>query len=109
MAFRLLVKKVTGIISLVTSSTNITTSAYVQLSASLANTVEAIQYYNGSTSTLVLAVGSAGNEVDKVLVGPGLSVVIPTEGIWPKGTRMSVKAIDATASSGVLAINLVAG
>lgn len=109
MPFRLLARKVVGFTSLLTSSTNVTTGAYVQLVAKLAGTVEAIQFYNGTTSTLALATGAASSEVQKVLLGPGLSDLIPTESLFPAGSRLSVIAVDANASSGNIAINFLAG
>lgn len=109
MPFRLIVRKVVGFTSLLTSSTNITTSAYVQLVAKLVGTVEAIQFYNGTSSTLALASGASGSEVNQVLLGPGLSDIIPVETLFPKGSRMSITAIDANASTGNVAINFLSG
>jgi len=109
MPFRLLARKVVGFASLLTGTTNITTAAYVQLVASLPGTIEAIQFYNGSTSTLALASGASGSETNEVLLGPGLSDIIPVETLFPKGSRMSVIAVDTTASAGTLAINFLSG
>lgn len=110
MSYRLLVKKVVAIFSNVCSSTNITSSAYVQLSAKLLGTIEALHVSNSSTATFALASGTSGNEVNQVLIGPGQTQVIPTEDNFPAGSRLSVISIDtSTVSSGTLAINALAG
>lgn len=86
------------------SSTNVTTSAYVQLIASTASTVNKIEIFDSSGEALILAVGAAGSEVDQLYIFPGGNG--PVDIAIPASSRISVKAKTATASSGFLAINL---
>lgn len=86
------------------SSTNVTTSAYVQLVASTASTVNKIEIFDSSGEALILAVGGAGSEVDQLYIFPGGNG--PVDLAIPASSRISVKAKTATASSGFLAVNL---
>lgn len=87
------------------SSTNVTTGAYVQLVASLSAAANELQIFDSSGQTLVIAYGGAGSEVDKFIIPPGgngtVSVAIPIS------TRVSVKALSATASSGELDVSFL--
>lgn len=86
-------------------TTNITTSAYLQLAtigASLGQESGFIHAYNGSTSVLKLAFGAAAAEVDFCYIYPGINRI---QAITPKNSRISVKAVDANASAGTLALD----
>ena len=85
------------------STANVTTSAYVQLVASTTLQANEIEIFDSSGQTLVLAVGSAGSEVDQVHVFPGGNGRIPL--LIPSGSRLAIKAVSATASVGELNIN----
>lgn len=85
------------------SSVNVTTAAYVQLVASTSGEINWIDIFDSSGETLVLATGAAAAEVDQVYIFPGGNQKIPLQ--IAAGTRISVKAISATASVGELLIN----
>lgn len=88
------------------SSTNVTTSAYVTLTASLPVSVGALLITDTSTSLMKLAIGAAGEEVDLcAFQGNGNAVYVT--GYIPKGVRLSLKAISATASAGYNAISFL--
>lgn len=88
------------------SSVNVTTAGYVQIVASLSGAVTAIQVFDSSGQTLVLATGGAGAEVDQIYITPGGNDYLPLA--IGAGVRVSVKAVSATASSGELDINFLA-
>lgn len=85
------------------SSTSVTTSAYVQLVASVASAVKEIEIFDSSGESLVLALGASGSESDKVYVFPGGNGRIPMQ--IAVGQRLSIKAVSANATSGELLIN----
>jgi len=90
------------------SSTNVTTSAYVTLISSLSYGVSAMELFNPSAATMKIAIGTAGSEVDMnyyVLPG-GSAFLIPL----PAGhsQRVSIRAVDQTAASGLFVINCFA-
>jgi hypothetical protein len=85
------------------SVTPVTTAAYQQLVLSLAATVNEVEIFDSSGETLVLATGGAGSEVDQAFVFPGGNGRIPLT--ITSGTRISVKAVSATANAGEIAIN----
>ena len=108
MAFRLVARKPTGGGNIVTSSTNITTSAYVEYVTALGKACTAIQFNNGTDKTLILATGAAGSEVDTGLyLYPGISPLIPIE--IAKGKRVALKSLSGTASSGAVTMNFLGG
>lgn len=87
------------------STTTVTTAAYTQLVASTANNVTEFEIYSTSNETLVLATGAAAAEVDKFYINPGGNdgrVVLSVA----SGTRISLKAVTANASSGYININM---
>jgi hypothetical protein len=86
------------------TSTSVTTSAYVQLTASTVSAVNKIEIFDSSGEALILAVGGAGSEVDQLYIFPGGNG--PVDLAIPASSRISVKAKTATASAGFLAINL---
>lgn len=91
------------------ASTNVTTSAYVTLSAATRTSFSKVSICDTSGKFLKLASGAAGSEHDLFPFGfdasNGACVVIPT--YVPEGTRLSIKALSATASTGFLAIGLI--
>lgn len=81
------------------SSTNVTTGAWVQLIASTAGAISQITLFDSSGSTLELGTGGVGVETRKLIIPPGgidgaLPFTIPT------ATRVSIRAISGTASTG---------
>jgi hypothetical protein len=86
------------------SSTNVTTSAYVQLVASTSAATKRLQIFDSSGQTMILAVGGSGSEVDKFYIFPG---GIDINYAIPAGSRISVKAVSGTASVGELSINFL--
>jgi hypothetical protein len=86
------------------ASTNITTAAYVQLIASTSATSRAIEISDTGGRWYYLAIGPAASEVDILVIPPG--------GLGPigiqiaVGTRLSIKAIDGTANSGYVGVNI---
>lgn len=85
------------------SSTNVTTAAYVQVAASIAGTCNYIDVFDSSGQTLWLAFGGAGSEVNEIRIVPGGNGPLPL--LIPAGTRVSLKAISATASVGEFDLN----
>lgn len=83
------------------SSTNVTTSAYTQITASTSGAINRLYIADTSGSALIIAVGGAGSENDQLYVGPGGSDA-PYELNVPSGSRLSIKALDANATSGRL-------
>lgn len=85
------------------TGTNVTTSAYVQLTASTSDDISRLHVFDSSGQALVLAVGAAASEVDQFYIPPGgidsIDLAIPS------GSRISIKAVSATASSGALYIS----
>lgn len=86
------------------SSVNVTTSAYVELIASTSNAYKEVEIFDSSGQTLKLAFGAAASEIDKILVFPGGNSRIKLA--VPAATRISIKAVSATASVGEVSINL---
>lgn len=82
-------------------STNVTTSAYTEITASTSGAINRLYIADTSGSALILAVGGAGSEVDQLYIGPGGSDA-PYELNIPSASRVSLKALDANATSGRL-------
>lgn len=87
------------------STTNVTTAAYVQLIASTADTVNQLYIFDSSGQTLFLAVGAAASEVNKAYIVPGGNGILNLT--IPSGSRVSIKAVSATASAGELSITFL--
>ena len=85
------------------TSTNITTSAYVQLVASTTSATQEIEIFDSSGQALYLATGGSGSEVNQLIIVPGGNGRIKFN--IPASTRVSAKAITATANAGFLTIN----
>lgn len=88
------------------ASSNVTTSAYVQLVASTSAAASKVEIFDSSGECMILAVGGAGSEVDQLYIFPGGNG--PVSLTIPAASRISVKAKTGTASEGYLAINLYA-
>lgn len=86
------------------TGTSVSTSAYTQLIASTAAAYQEIEIFDSSGQTLKIAFGAAASEVDKFLVFPGGNGRIKRN--IPSGTRISIKAVSATASVGEIDVNL---
>ncbi len=86
------------------TSVNVTTAAYVTLIASTTSAASLIEVFDSSGQTLKIATGAAASEVDQFIVFPGGNGQIPLA--IPAGTRISIKALSATASVGEIDINL---
>lgn len=87
------------------ASTNVTTGAYVTLLASTPISAKALEICDTSGRLIKLATGGSGSEVDIATVSPNSCVVV-SQYLVP-GTRISLRAIDATANSGYNATSLV--
>ncbi len=86
------------------SSSNVTTSAYVQVLASTAAAINAITVFNGCGESIYLATGGAGAEVVKSIVPPGgldgtISLAIAAS------TRIAIKGLSGSCTSGQFIIN----
>lgn len=86
------------------SVTSVTTAAYVQLTASTAAVTNKLEIFDSSGEVMILAVGAAASEVDQLYILPGGNGSIDLA--IPSGSRISIKAKTATASVGLVAINL---
>lgn len=82
----------------------VTTADYTEIVALTADDASAVEIFDSSGQTMVLAFGGAGAEVDKIYIFPGGNGRIPLT--VPAGTRLSVKAVSATATAGELTVNL---
>ena len=89
------------------SGTNVTTSAYVELDAVLAQNVSQMEIYDSSGESFVMAIGPAGSEVDTFNIPQGGNGLINLT--LPLGARLSIKALSGTASTGDLIINFYGG
>jgi hypothetical protein len=88
------------------SSVNVTTGAYVELVASLAADVTAIEVFDSSGRIINFAVGAAASEVDKLFITPGgnedlIGVQLSS------GDRIAIKAVDGNATVGDIVINFI--
>lgn len=85
------------------TSTNVTTSAWVQLVASSGNAINEIEVFDSSGQTLEIGTGGSGSEVRLIIVFPGGNGRVPVS--IPISTRISIRAISATANAGESDIN----
>jgi len=86
------------------SSTNVTSAAYVQLVASTTSAANMIEIFDSSGVALYFATGSAGSEVNQFVIYPGGNG--PVNFAIAASTRLSVKAVSTSATSGTGIINL---
>ncbi len=87
------------------TGTNVTTGAYVQLIASTAAAAKGLFIFDSSGQTLFLAFGAGGAEVNKIYVVPGGNGWVDLA--IPASTRLSLKAVSATASTGEINVSLL--
>lgn len=93
------------------ATTNVTTTAYVQLFAQTQKGISAVSAFNSGSAPIKLAFGAAGSEVDQIVIPPNSSsgatgpVVYPIIGGY--GLRVSVESLVQTNSTGELEINLI--
>lgn len=102
---------VANVLRLKASTTNIPleTSNPVQLTASTPIPVHKLLIVNTTTSIIELLMGSAGNEVALIAVGPSCTIVFEMDSmqVMPLATRLSLNAIDTAASSGEFVVSLM--
>lgn len=83
------------------ASVNVTTGAWVQLIASTAAVINCLTVFDSSGQTLELGIGAAASETRTLIIPPGgLNGCIPLR--IAASTRISIRAISATASVGEL-------
>jgi hypothetical protein len=88
------------------AGTNVTTAAWVEIEDSMPDACTELDIFDGSGKILYLGVGAAGAEVIKAIIPPGGPLNrIPCN--IPKGARVALKAVDATASTGYAVINFL--
>ena len=85
------------------SSVNVTTGAYVQLVASTTSITNVLEIFDSSGQTLYLATGAAASEVNQLIIYPGGNGRVEFK--IAAGTRVSIKAISATANTGEIDVN----
>lgn len=88
-------------ITLDTSSSNVTSGAWVTFSAVNPYACSAIQIHNTGAQPIKMAKGAAAAETELGILFPiGVSILLPVQ--LPKGVRLSVRSMGATQSSGLL-------
>lgn len=85
------------------ASTNVTTSAWVELVHSMPLNTGMIEIFDSSGQTLKIGFGASGSEVVQFLVYPGGNGMIPVR--VTQDTRVSIKAVSGTASTGEIDVN----
>lgn len=96
-----------NVVSINASSTNITTSAYVTLSAAIPINTAKISVLNTTSSVIKLAYGVSGSETDFVAILPSSQLVIEVPlTFFSSGQRLALEALNTTASSGFVAVSL---
>lgn len=87
------------------ASTNVTTSAYVVLWASIPASASKLQICDNSGHILKIAKGATGSEVDICTVQLSGCVIVPI--YLPIGTQLSIKAVDAIATTGFNTVSVL--
>lgn len=87
------------------SSTNVSTTGYTVLIASTSETCARLQITDTSGKILKLAYGAAGSEVD--FCGVPVSGTALVNYYIPPFTQISIKAIDANATTGYNILSLI--
>lgn len=88
------------------ASTPVTSGAYVQLIASTTSAANALEIFDSSGQALYFATGAAASEVNQFIIYPGGNGRIPFT--IAAGTRISIKAVNTSATSGQIILNLYA-
>lgn len=98
----LALRKPVGFAFLDTSSTSVTSGAYVTFvtAANMKKGASAIGIHNPGSSPLKLAMGAAGAEVDQFVIPINNWALIPVELL--NGVRLSLESLGATQSSGII-------
>lgn len=108
MALGLLARKPIGKLVHDFGATNVTTSAWVEISSSCPSPCSALEIFNGGGSILKLSTGVSGqedaHELPYYILPGGSDEVLPFE--LGKSKRLSVKAVDLNSTSGSLVLNL---
>lgn len=81
----------------------VTTAAWTELVASLGSPINRMEIFDSSGKLLMLGVGPEGEEGQLLNVYPGGNGMIDVK--LPGGIRLSIKAIDADATTGFITIN----
>jgi hypothetical protein len=89
------------------SSTNVTTSAYVTLVSSTPIPSTQLIVCDNSGHILKIASGASGSEADIFTVALNSCLNLQFGAAIPAGTRLSIRAIDATASSGYNTVSFI--
>ena len=88
---------------IVYSLTPVTTAAYTTVVGSTVSLTREIEIFDSSGQTLALAVGAVAAEVDQIYIFPGGNSRVKLA--IPAASRVSIKAISATANVGEICIN----
>lgn len=81
----------------------VNTSTYYELIPSTTSAYSAVEIFDSSGQTLVLAIGASGFEVDQFLIFPGGNGRIPYQ--FNSGSRISILALSGDATSGEICLN----
>jgi len=91
------------------SGTNVTTGAFVELTAALTQAMSQAEIFDSSGQTLEIATGSGGSEVVRFRVFPGGNGFVPLDNtIFAAAERVSIRAVSANATAGEININFYA-
>lgn len=86
----------------------ITTAAWATLVAAVGKACTAVEIFNPSGSTIQLSLGAAGQELTALIpytvLPGGSSILLPIE--ISSGKRISAKAVDQNATTGIFTMNL---
>lgn len=85
------------------TATTVTTGAWVELIASLAASCSEIEIFDSSGETMVIGVGAAASEIEKIYVFPGGNGKVSVQ--ISAGERVAIKAVSASASVGEFVAN----
>lgn len=86
------------------SGTNVTSGAWVELIASTTKASYALEIFNGQGNPIELGFGASGSETAKIYIFAG--GVDRQEYFIPLATRLSMRAISTSATTGNLYISL---
>lgn len=87
------------------ATTNVTTAAWHQITASTSGVVNSFDMDSSANATLEIGIGGAGSEVRLVVMAPG-SRIFPVR--IAAGTRVAMRALGANATTGELSVNFYA-
>lgn len=83
--------------------TPVTTAAWVQIEPNLPNNVRFVEIFDSSGSVMLLSYGPAASETLALQVQPGGNKIEPC--LLNKGMALSLKALDADATTGQFVLN----